>query len=163
MLKMFFVCSTWAKWAAVLLHILFTRSPERVLFYLFLCSGSGAESSFRPWSLWTGSVALIAQVAVQMLESTVMPPRCAEGGEAERRREAGLRLCTVYQYFYLHHSLMSFDETCCFILPGPEICIKCNKLYRLCKMLNVCIAEKRSYSFRWKSDLKCIKEAKKQS
>lgn len=41
------------------------------------CDAVGAESSFRPWSLCTGSVALIAQVIDQIKESTVMPPlRC---------------------------------------------------------------------------------------
>jgi len=39
----------------------------------------GAESSLRPWSLWTGSVALIAQVADQIKESTVMPQQRADG------------------------------------------------------------------------------------
>lgn len=45
-----------------------------VFFVLFCFLGSGAESSFRPWSLWTGSVALIAQVIDQIKESTVIPP-----------------------------------------------------------------------------------------
>lgn len=38
------------------------------------CEAVGAESSFRPWSLSTGSVALIAQVIDQMKESTVISP-----------------------------------------------------------------------------------------
>lgn len=103
---------------------------EFPVFILF--SRQLAESNFRPWSLWTGSVTLIAQV-IDQKESTVIPPRRAEGQLplAGGRWEAGFRLCTVCLSVFLF-SLLSLGGSCCFIHPGPDKrpvlnCIDCAK------------------------------------
>lgn len=131
--------------------------------------GEGAESSFRPWSLWTGSVALIAQVTDQMNESTVIPPRRAEGRPplAESWREAGLRLCTVCLSVFLLSPVILVDLAVLFSLVQRSV-LNCIKLYRLCKKTNKkkaeCrIAEEKRYSLqmtKWFKMYKRNSEAK---
>lgn len=118
----------------------------------FARQSRGAESSFRPWSLWTGSVALIAQVTDQIKESTVIPPtppphpllQCAEGRgggggchwlKVGGGRQGYVSVQSVYQYsFYLSCHLV--DLAVLFSLVQRSV-LNCIKLYRLCKKLNV--------------------------
>lgn len=106
--------------------------PVFILFYRQL-----AESSFRPWSLWTGSVALIAQV-IDQKESTVIPLDVLRdschwlmvGG-----RQGYVSVQSVYQYsFSLSCHLV--DLAVLFTLVQRPV-LNCIKLYRLCKKLNV--------------------------
>lgn len=99
---------------------------------------SGAESSFRPWSLWTGSVALIAQVIDQIKESTVIP--LSELRDSCHRLEVGGRqgyvsVQSVYQYS-LYLSCHLVDLAVLFSVVQRPV-LNCIKLYRLCKTLNV--------------------------
>lgn len=113
------VCRGPNQWQIFRPSLVFTRTPR------CFCEAVGAESSFRPWSLWTGSVALIAQVIDQIKESTVIP--LSELRDSCHRLKVGGRqgyvsVQSVYQYsLYLS---CHFGGSCCFILRSPETCIK---------------------------------------
>lgn len=105
---------------------------SQVFFFLFFLRGCGVESSFRLWSPTTGSVALIAQVADQIKESTVMPrPQCdrvTAVGWQEGGRQGQVSVQSVYQYFF--SSLLSICGSCCFnplVQKSVLNCIDCAK------------------------------------
>lgn len=101
--------------------------------------GSGAESSFRPRSLWTGSVALIAQVIDQIKESTVIPLSVLLRDGCRWLKVGGrqgyVSVQSVYQYS-LYLSCHLVDLAVLFSVVQRPV-LNCIKLYRLCKKLNV--------------------------
>lgn len=114
------VCRGPNEWCLVLRTLLLCLREFSFLNFILFFRKS-AETSFRPWSLWTGSVALIAQV-IDQKESTVIPSMCW-GTAAIGWWSAGGRVCTVCLSVFLF-SLLSLGGSCCFIHPGPETCIK---------------------------------------
>lgn len=82
------VCRGPNEWPTAPPALVWTRTPQVV----------GAESSFRPWSLWTGSVALLAQV-IDQIESTVMPLGVADGGLPLVESRRGGSVSSLYSLF----------------------------------------------------------------